>query len=168
MNIRWGRVNIHRDQGILERFSRSLAERLFGYQYAEEMKNHGVRNVESVQQLPEVSKAMNNEVTRLTGVKPVLAIKRKIVNASPSSRNTSTSRDEERILPHGVTVRHLYAPGEQEGGNTRRATDPIWSVDTFTIKKSIKKDGKPIVYYLQSERSKRGFVSEELQIVIAL
>ena len=47
-------------------------------------------------------------------------------------------------------MRHLYALGEQEGGNTRRATDPIWSVDTFTIKKSIKKEekGEPIVYYL--------------------
>ena len=78
MNIRWGRVNIHRDQGIVERFNRSLAERLFGYQYAEEMKNPGVRNVEWVQRLPEVLKAMNNEVTRLTGVKPVLAIKRKL------------------------------------------------------------------------------------------
>ena len=62
-------------------------------------------------------------------------------------------------------MRHLYAPGEQEGGNTRRATDPIWSVDTFAIKKSIRKDGEPIVYYLQSERPKRGFVREELQIV---
>ena len=42
-------------------------------------------------------------------------------------------------------MRHLYAPHEQEGGNTRRATDPFWSVDTFAIKKSIKKDGEPIV-----------------------
>ena len=71
MNIRWGRVNIRRDQGIVERFNRSLAERLFGYQYAEEMKNPGVRNVEWVRRLPEVLKEMNNEVTRLTGVKPV-------------------------------------------------------------------------------------------------
>ena len=32
-----GRTEIHRDQAILERFNRTLAERLFGYQYAVEM-----------------------------------------------------------------------------------------------------------------------------------
>ena len=35
--IRRGRPNIHRDQAIVERFNRTLAERLFGCQYAVEM-----------------------------------------------------------------------------------------------------------------------------------
>ena len=35
--IRRGRPNIHRDQGIVEWFNRTLAERLFGHQYAVEM-----------------------------------------------------------------------------------------------------------------------------------
>ena len=33
---RW-RTELHRDQDIVERFSRTLAERLFGHQYAVEM-----------------------------------------------------------------------------------------------------------------------------------
>jgi len=32
--IRRGRVDIHRDQAVVERFNRTLAERLFGHKYA--------------------------------------------------------------------------------------------------------------------------------------
>jgi len=35
--IRRGRTEIHRDQAIIEHFNRTLAERLFGHQYAVEM-----------------------------------------------------------------------------------------------------------------------------------
>ena len=64
-SIRRGRVNIHRDQAIVERFNRTLAERLFGYQYAVEMnmKQTGQRSTEWVKRLPEVVSALNNEVT---------------------------------------------------------------------------------------------------------
>ena len=46
--IRRGRTEIHRDQAIVERFNRTLAERLFGYQYAVEMnmKNSDKRSTE--------------------------------------------------------------------------------------------------------------------------
>ena len=37
VRIRRGRRDIHRDQGVVERFNRTLAERLFGYQYAKEI-----------------------------------------------------------------------------------------------------------------------------------
>ena len=36
--IRRGRTEIQRDQAIVERFNRTLAERLFGHQYAVEEK----------------------------------------------------------------------------------------------------------------------------------
>ena len=38
VEVRRGRVDIHRDQAIVERFNRTLAERLFGYQYGVEMR----------------------------------------------------------------------------------------------------------------------------------
>ena len=38
VSVRRGRVDIHRDQGIVERFNRTLAERLFGHQYTQEMR----------------------------------------------------------------------------------------------------------------------------------
>ena len=34
VRIRRGQPEIHRDQGIVEGFNRTLVERLFGYQYA--------------------------------------------------------------------------------------------------------------------------------------
>ena len=39
--IRRARVNIHRDQAIVERFNRTIAERLFNHQYAQEMLLNG-------------------------------------------------------------------------------------------------------------------------------
>ena len=67
--IRGGRTEMHRDQAIVERFNRTLAERLFGYQYAVEMNikqtNNNKRSTEWVKRLPEVVSALNNEVTRL-------------------------------------------------------------------------------------------------------
>jgi len=63
-----GRAEIHRDQAIVERFNRTLAERLFGHQYAVEMLlPEGKRSTAWVKRLPDVVKALNNEVTSLTG-----------------------------------------------------------------------------------------------------
>ena len=67
VSVRCGRVDIHRDQGIVERFNRTLAERLFGHQYAQEMRlPSGQRSTEWVARLPAVVAALNGEVARLT------------------------------------------------------------------------------------------------------
>ena len=75
--IRRGNVNIHRDQGIVERFNRTLSETLFTYQYSREMVAETYeRSREWVKRLPKIVSALNNEETRLTGRKPVDAIKK--------------------------------------------------------------------------------------------
>ena len=75
--IRQGRKNIHRDQAIVERFNRTLAERLFGHQYAQKMLLNGKRSVEWASRLSSVVEALNNEKTRLIGFKPKDAIELK-------------------------------------------------------------------------------------------
>ena len=66
--IRRGNVNVHRDQGIVERFNRTLSEKLFSYQYSREMNfKSGERSREWVKRLSEVVLALNSEETRLTG-----------------------------------------------------------------------------------------------------
>ena len=85
VQARRGRVDIHRDQGIVEHFNRTLvAERLFGHQYAQEMRlPFGERSTEWVKRLPSVV-ALNGEVTRLTDKKPSNAIKAKTLTQKPS------------------------------------------------------------------------------------
>ena len=144
VRIRRGRRDIHRDQGVVERFNRTLAERLFGYQYAKEIDTQK-RNREWVKRLPDVIKALNKETKKPPPVK--------------------TRKVDAPICPT-ASVRYLYQSGEQEGGSRRRATDPIWSVDIHTIDYHIITQGIR-VYYLKPPAPQRGFVKEELLIVPA-
>ena len=161
--IRRGRTEIHRDQAIVERFNHTLAERLFGHQYAMEMLlPEGKRSSEWVKRLPDVVRTLNNEVTSLIGKKPAVAIKEKSVSSLPTKYNRPVGLAEKK-LPPLINVRYLYQPGELEGG-TKRATDPIWSLKVYQVVENRTKPNEPVVYYL-SDGPKRGFVREELLVV---
>ena len=161
VSVRRGRVDVHRDQGIVERFNRTLAERLFEHQYAQEMLSEQ-RSSEWVARLPAVVAALNGEVTRLIGKRPSEAIRRKAVSARPAAPARRPVGFKEQKLPPGVGVRYLYQPGELEGGR-RRATDPTWSLTIHRVERTVTKTGDPVVYYLDGPS--RGFVREELQVV---
>ena len=162
--IRRGHPEIHRDQAIVERFNRTLAERLFGHQYAIEMRMpEGQRSTVWVKRLPAVISALNNQVTRLIGMKPATAIKEKAVASQPSTKYLRPVGLNEKKLPSIVNVRYLYEPGELEGG-TKRATDPIWSLKVYNIERSFAKPNQPVLYYLH-DGPKRSFEREELLVV---
>jgi hypothetical protein len=118
VRIRTGNVNVHRDQGIVERFNRTLSERLFSYQYSQEMNfKSSERSLEWVKRLPEVVEALNSEVTRLTGKKPIDAIKEKAVNAKSSTTYSRPVGLKEKRLDSSVKgMRYLHADRELEGG----------------------------------------------------
>ena len=168
VSVRCGQPDLHRDQGVVERFNRTLAERLFGYQYAQEMRlSEGQRSSEWVRHLPAVVAALNGDVTRLTGKKPKDAIKAKSVPQKPSLPRTRPVGLKEQKLPSGIGVRYLYQTGELEGGR-QRATDPIWSLEVYRLGRSVTKPGELVLYYLDADRSsvpERGFVWEELLVV---
>ena len=109
--------------------------------------------------------ALNDEKTRLIGMKPVDAIKQTLIKQGFS--RPTPKEYEEKLLDIGTKVRYLYEPGELEGqiykGERRkRSTDPIWSVDVYRIKDRYVQKQQPTLYYLDSG-PKRSFVFEELQ-----
>ena len=131
VEVRRARVDINRDQAIVERFNRILAERLLGHQYGVALRlPDDKRSTEWVARLPAVIPALNKEVTQLTSKKPAEAIKKKTVSAKPSTPYLRPVGVNEKKVPSGVSVCYLYQPSELEGGH-QRATDPIWSLKVY-------------------------------------
>ena len=75
----------------------------------------GKRSTEWVKRLPEVVSALNSEVTRLTGKKPVVAIKDKSVDVKSSTTYSRHIGLKEKGLDFS-NVRYIFAAGELEGG----------------------------------------------------
>src|SRR6218665_3976860 len=115
VQVRRGRVGSHREQGIVERFNRTLAERLFGAQYAQELlmaaRGSSERSADWVRALPEVLAALNDEVTRLLGKKPADAIKASKVACQPSLPANRAVGLREPLLDSDTLLRYLYQPG---------------------------------------------------------
>ena len=102
--IQRGDPSQHRSQGIVERFNRTLADRLFTYQYHKELEDPSKSNGEWVFRLQIVVSSLNNEKTRLIGMKPVDAIKQTLVEQGFSQ---PTKEYEEKLLDVGSKVRYL-------------------------------------------------------------
>ena len=143
---------------FVERFNRTLSQKLFAHQYAEEMKTDET-NREWVKRLQGVIDALNNEKTRMIEMKPVDAIELKSV-PQPEYPDDFT---EEKI-DIDLLVRYLYKPGEEQGDNRYRATDPIWSVDVYKIDEIKEFENQPALYTLQDIEN-RTFTQQQLQVV---
>ena len=152
----------HRAQAFVERANRTLGERLFSHQYAQEMVSEGRSRV-WVKRLPKVIQALNSEVIRITGKEPDESIHQREVDIKQVNYKRPVGVKERR-LPSGVQVRYLLSPGEDEGGERRRATDPIWSIEVYNITRVVVSSDQPVLYYLLGG-PKRSFVREELQVV---
>ena len=165
--IQRGDPSQHRSQGIVERFNRTLADRLLTYQYHKELEDPSKSHREWVSRLQNVVSSLNNEKTRLIGMKPADAIKQTFVEQGFSQ--PVKEYDIDKLLDVGTKARYLYKPGELEGyqykGERRkRSTDPIWSVDLYKIKDRYVQKDQPTLYYLDGG-PKRSFVFEELQSI---
>ena len=161
--IQRGDPSQHRSQGIIERFSRTLADRLFSYQYHKELEDPSKSNIEWISRLQNMVSALNNEKTRLTEE----TCRCHKTDFGKTRIFQPVKNHKEKPLDVGTKVRYHYEPGELEGqqyGGERRkrSTDSICSVDVHKIKNRYVQKHKPMLYYLDGW-SKRSFVSEELQ-----
>ena len=68
---------------------------------------------------------------------------------------------EEIVLLENGLYRYLYQPGKQHGDQKRRATDLIWSRNTYRLDQIVQEPGNLVLYYLQDGLA-RAFVREEL------
>ena len=100
---------------------------------------------------------MNNTVSSMIGMKPKDAIKRDTV---PLDKKYP----EETVLLEDGLYRRLYQPGEQHGDQKRRATDLIWSKNTYRLDRIVQDPGNRVLHYLQ-DGPDRAFVREELMHV---
>ena len=169
-------ANSKETMGVVERFNKTLQEWAFRIQDAVEMRLPPTERCRAwIKNLPIFLESLDNTVTRLIGMSPVKARKRRRVYAKSSKpRDVSTHGvvpqamgfDEER-LTHNDLVRHLLKPGELEGGR-RRATDCNWSPQIYHVKESLVQKNQPVLYRLEDEDAnvtKRSFVREELMVI---
>ena len=110
--IQCGDPSQHRSQGIIEKYNRTLADRLFSYQYHKELEEPSKSNREWVSRLQNVVSALNNEKTRLIGMKDISAIKQTLIKQGFSQ---PIKEYEKKLLDVGTKVRYLYQAGELEG-----------------------------------------------------
>ena len=118
------------------------------FQYPEKVSTIWVKN------LSKIVNKMNNTVSSMIGMKPKDTIK---LDTVPLDK----TYPEETVLSQDGFYRYLNQPGEQHGDQKRRATDFIWSKNTYRLDRILQEPGNRVLYYLQDGHD-RDFVREEL------
>ena len=70
----------------------------------------------------------------------------------------------EEILPEDGLYRYLLQPSEERDDQRHRATDRIWSKETYRLREIAENPGNQVMYYLR-DGPERALVSEELMLI---
>ena len=146
----------HRFTSFVENFNKTLAERLFKIQDAQELNNPTKDSRIWVKYLYKIVSQLNNSKLKRIGMTPAKAIKTENVTLK------FPDFPKEQPLETDGLYRYLYEPGELEGGRDRRATGMIWSWNTYRLDHIVEDEGHRTLYYLAEPAPTRAFVSEEL------
>ena len=135
---------------FIERFNKTLSERLFKAQDSKELQNRTEDSKIWVKYLQKAVTRLNSEKTGMLGMTPAKAVKLESVELKVKPYL------KKEIAREGGLYRYLYKPGELEDDNRRRATDMIWSWDTFRIDRIVDRlaaqheqnPGHSVLYFL--------------------
>ena len=149
----------HTRTAFVEAFNKELEKLLFKPMDAQELQDTEKVSTIWVKNLNKIVNKMNNTKSSMIDMKPKDAIK---LDTVPLDK----TYPEETILPEDGLYRYLYQPGEQHGDQKRRATDLIWSENTYRLDRIVQEPGNRFLYYLQ-DGPDRAFVREELMYISA-
>ena len=124
----------HTHTAFVEAFNKELSKLLFKPMDARELQDHEKVSTIWVKNLNKAINKMNNTVSSMIGMKPKDAIK---LDTVPLDK----TYPEETVLPEDGLYRYLYQPGEQHGDQKRRATDLIWSKNTYRLDRIVQDPG---------------------------
>ena len=164
---RFQKAESKRTMGIVERYNRTLIEKLFRSQDASDLLDLTERSRVWVKNLPIIVEDLNNSITRLLGMSPVEAIEMERVIAKSSKFRNGPMGYDEKTLSSDTLVRYLLLNNDLEGGR-RRAGDLNWSSQIYHIRESLVQKNQPVLYWLINNEGygpKRSFVREKLQVI---
>ena len=144
----------HIHKAVVEASNKELEKLFFKPMDAQELHNPKKVSKIWVKNLDPSVKRLNNTVSPMIGMKPKDAIN---LDTVPLDKKYL----EETVLPEDGLYRYLYHTGEQHGDQKRRATDLIWSKNTYRLDQIVHEPGNCILCYLQ-DGPDRAFLSEEL------
>ena len=144
----------HTHTAFVEALNKILAENLFKVQDAQELNNPEKISSTWVKHLYRLVDELNNTETKMIGMKPKDAIKLEEVPIKEDYPPEDT-------LPEDGLYRYLLQPGEEHDDQRKRATDRIWSRNTYRLREVVSNPGNRVMYFLK-DGPERVFVKEEL------
>ena len=139
---------------FVEAFTKEMAKLLFKPMDAQELEDPEKVSRIWFKNSDKTVNKMNNTVSSMIGMRPKDATEQDTVTLDKTY-------PKETLLPEDGLYRYLYQPGKQHGHQKRRATDLIWSKNTYRLDLIVPELGNCVLYYLQDEPD-RAFVCEEL------
>ena len=148
----------HKFTAFIENFNKTLAQRLFKIQDAQELNDPSEDSKTWVKHLYKIVSGINNTKLARLGMTPSKAVKLENVTLAIEKY------PKEDVAREDGLYRYLLQPGEEHGDQKRRATDRIWSKGTFRLDRIVEEPGQRVLYYLAGG-PQRAFVREELMLI---